>query len=45
LGLPIKLNDVISLYGYVAYSYAFENLNGTTDPSTFWGGAKVTFSF
>lgn len=45
LGLPIKLNDVISLYGYVAYSYAFENLNGTTNPSTVWGGAKVTFSF
>lgn len=45
LGLPVKLNDVISVYGYVAYSYAFENLWGTTNPSTVWGGAKVTFSF
>jgi len=45
LGLPIKLNDVISLYGYVAYSYAFDNLNGSTNPSTVWGGGKVTFSF
>lgn len=45
LGLPIKLNKVVSLYGYVAYSYAFYNLAGTTNPSTLWGGAKVTFSF
>ncbi len=45
LGLPVKINDVISLYGYVAYSYAFSNLWGTTQPSSVWGGAKVTFSF
>lgn len=45
LGLPIKINDVITLYGYGAYSYAFYSLGGTTEPSTFWGGAKVTFSF
>jgi hypothetical protein len=45
LGLPVKLNSVISVYGYVAYSYAFYNLNATTDPSTVWGGAKVTFAF
>lgn len=45
LGLPIKINDVISLYGYAAYSYAFYDLVGTTEPSTFWGGASVTFSF
>lgn len=45
IGLPIVINDTITLYGYGAYSYAFYNLGGTTDPSTFWGGAKVTFSF
>ncbi|MDX2081501.1 MAG: hypothetical protein SFU53_12030 [Terrimicrobiaceae bacterium] len=45
LGLPIKLSEVVSIYGYVAYSYAFYNLWGTTNPSTVWGGAKVTFSF
>lgn len=45
LGIPIKINDMISLYGYGAYSYAFSNLVGTTEPSTFWGGAKVVFSF
>jgi hypothetical protein len=44
IGLPIKINDVITLYGYGAYSYQWEGLLGT-EPSTFWGGAKVTFSF
>lgn len=44
LGLPIKINDVITLYGYGAYSYQWYGLIGT-EPSTFWGGAKVTFSF
>jgi len=44
IALPIKINDVITLYGYGAYSYQWENLIGT-EPSTFWGGAKVTFSF
>lgn len=44
LGLPIKINDVISLYGYVAYSTQWEDLAGTR-PNTFWGGGKVTFSF
>lgn len=45
IGIPIKVNDTITLYGYGSYSYAFYNLAGTTDPSTWWGGAKVTFSF
>lgn len=45
LGMPVKLNSVITLNGYVAYSYAFYNLNGTTSPSTVYGGAKVTFAF
>jgi hypothetical protein len=44
IGLPIKINDVITLYGYGAYSYQWQGLIGT-EPSTFWGGAKVTFSF
>lgn len=44
IGLPIKINDVISLYGYGAYSYQWYGLVGT-EPSTFWGGASVTFSF
>jgi hypothetical protein len=44
LGLPIKINDVITLYGYGAWSYQWAGLIGT-EPSTFWGGAKVTFSF
>jgi hypothetical protein len=45
IGVPVKINDVISLYGYGAYSYAFSNLWGTTQPSSLWGGAKVTFAF
>ena len=45
LAVPVKINSVISVSGYVAYSYAFYNLDGTTNPSTVYGGAKVTFSF
>lgn len=44
LGLPIKINSVITLYGYAAYSYQWNSLVGT-EPSSFWGGAKVTFAF
>jgi hypothetical protein len=44
IGIPIKINDVISLYGYGAYSYQWYDLVGTR-PSTFWGGASVIFSF
>ncbi len=44
IGLPIKINDVISLYVYGAYSTQWENLVGTED-NTFWGGGKVTFTF
>jgi len=44
IGLPIKINDTITLYGYGAYSYQDQNLLGTED-NTFWGGGKVTFSF
>jgi hypothetical protein len=44
IGLPIKINDVISVYGYGAYSYQWNDLIGT-EPSTFWGGAKVVFAF
>ena len=45
LAVPIKVNSVITVSGYAAYSYAFANLWGTTDPSTFYGGAKVNFAF
>ena len=45
LAVPVKINSVISVSGYVAYSYAFANLWGTTSPSSTWGGAKVTFAF
>jgi hypothetical protein len=43
--LPWKVNDIITVSGYVAYSYAFEQLGGITQPSTFWGGGKVAFAF
>jgi len=45
LALPIKINKVITVSGYGAYSLAFYDLGGQTDENTFWGGAKVTFSF
>ncbi|MEI6071159.1 MAG: hypothetical protein WCS31_05165 [Verrucomicrobiae bacterium] len=45
LAVPVKINSMISVSAYAAYSYAFYNLWGTTDPNTFWGGAKVTLSF
>ena len=46
--VPWIVNDIITISGYVAYSYAFEELNGlyaSTQPNTFWGGGKVIFSF
>jgi len=49
VAVPWKINDVITLSGYAAYSIAFNDLRGsgdqTTDANTIWGGAKVTFSF
>jgi hypothetical protein len=49
VAVPWKINDVITLSGYAAYSIAFNDLRGSgtqpTDPNTLWGGAKVTFSF
>lgn len=45
VAIPWKVNDIITVSGYVAYSYAFEDLYGTTAADTFWGGAKVTFAF
>lgn len=44
VGIPWAVNDTITLYGYGAYSYQWYGLVGT-EPSTFWGGAKVVFSF
>lgn len=45
LAVPVKINSVITVSAYGAYSYAMSNLWGTTDPNTFWGGAKVNFAF
>jgi hypothetical protein len=45
VAVPWHINDIITLSGYVAYSYAFQDLYGTTEPNTFWGGGKVTFAF
>jgi len=44
LGLPIQVNEIISLYVYGAYSTQWENLAGT-DANTFWGGGSVKFEF
>ena len=41
VALPWKVNDIITVSGYVAYSYAFEDLYGITEPNTFWGGGKA----
>jgi hypothetical protein len=45
VAIPWAINDVITLSGYVAYSYAFQDLYGTTAADTFWGGGKVSFAF
>jgi hypothetical protein len=45
LAVPVKINDTITVSGYVAQSIALENLNNSTRQCTTWGGAKVTFSF
>lgn len=45
VSVPWAINDVITLSGYIAYSYAFQDIWGTTEPNTFWGGGKVTFAF
>ena len=43
--VPWHINKTITVAAYGAYSYAFENIGGTTLPNTFWGGGKVTFAF
>lgn len=45
IAVPWAINDTITVSGYGAYSYGWENLFGITRPNTFWGGAKVIFSF
>jgi hypothetical protein len=53
LAVPFKINDTITVSGYIAQSLAFnENDNGAngangvnTRQFSTWGGAKVTFSF
>lgn len=44
LAIPWAVNDIITVSVYGAYSYQWYGLVAT-DPSTFWGGANVTFSF
>ncbi len=44
VALPIAVTKNITLSPYVAYSYQWYGLVGTT-PSTWWGGGSVTFSF
>jgi len=44
LAIPWAVNDIITVTVYGAYSYQWFGLV-STDPSTFWGGANVTFSF
>jgi hypothetical protein len=44
VALPIAVSKNISVSPYVAYSYQWYGLIGTT-PSTWWGGGSVTFSF
>ncbi|MFV0337248.1 MAG: hypothetical protein ACK5LK_03260 [Chthoniobacterales bacterium] len=44
IAVPIQITRVVGLNFYGAYSYAFNDL-AITEPSTFWGGASVTFSF
>jgi len=43
-GVPIKINETITIYSYCAFSTQWAELVGT-QPNTFWGGTKVTFSF
>jgi hypothetical protein len=44
IGLPIQINEIISIYLYGAYSYQWNDLVGTR-PNTFWGGGKIGFTF
>jgi hypothetical protein len=44
VSLPIAITKNITVSPYVAYSYQWYGLVGTT-PSTFWGGGSVTFAF
>ena len=44
LAIPVKVNRHITVAGFGAYSYAFTNLTSTA-PNTFWGGARITFSY
>lgn len=44
LSVPVKITDWLSISGYVAYSYQWNDLY-ETDPSQVWAGASATFSF
>jgi hypothetical protein len=44
IAMPITLSEVVSVAPYGAFSYQWNDLIGT-EPTTFWGGGSVTFSF
>ena len=44
LSVPVKLTSWLSVSGYVAYSYQWNDLY-ETDPNQVWAGANVTVSF
>ncbi len=44
LAVPVKINRTITISAYGAYSRAFTNLVSTA-PNTFWGGARITFTY
>lgn len=44
LALPLQLTPSISLAPYAAYSRELNNLV-STDPNTFWAGARISFAF
>lgn len=44
LSLPIQVTENITVSGYVAYSYQWQNLV-STQPSTVWSGASISFGF
>ncbi len=48
LAVPYKINDTITISGYVAYSVAFQDVVGqqaATSTNTVYGGGSVSFAF
>lgn len=44
IAVPFKINKVMTISAYFAYSRALANLSDTST-DTFWGGTNITFSF